>query len=50
MDLREAADALGVHYQTACAWVRQGILPARKVGRGYAVFRTVQVQEVIAHL
>jgi MerR family transcriptional regulator, light-induced transcriptional regulator len=37
MDLREAADALGVHYQTAYAWVRQGMLPARKVGRGYAV-------------
>jgi MerR family transcriptional regulator, light-induced transcriptional regulator len=37
MDLREAAGALGVHYQTAYAWVRQGILPARKVGRGYAI-------------
>jgi MerR family transcriptional regulator, light-induced transcriptional regulator len=37
MDLREAAGALGVHYQTAYVWVRQGMLPARKVGRGYAV-------------
>ena len=37
MDLREAARALGVHYQTAYGWVRQGVLPARKVGRGYAV-------------
>jgi excisionase family DNA binding protein len=37
MDLREAASALGVHHQTAYAWVRQGVLPARKVGRGYAV-------------
>jgi MerR family transcriptional regulator, light-induced transcriptional regulator len=37
MDLREAARALGVHYQTAYAWVRQGVLPARKVGRGYAI-------------
>jgi MerR family transcriptional regulator, light-induced transcriptional regulator len=37
MDLREAASALGVHYQTAYAWVRQGVLPARKVGRGYAI-------------
>ena len=37
MDLREAADTLGVHYQTAYAWVRQGVLPARKVGRGYEV-------------
>ena len=37
MDLREAASALGVHYQAAYAWVRQGVLPVRKVGRGYAV-------------
>jgi MerR family transcriptional regulator, light-induced transcriptional regulator len=37
MDLRDAAGALGVHYQTAYAWVRQGVLPARKVGRGYYV-------------
>jgi excisionase family DNA binding protein len=37
VDLREAADALGVHYQTAYAWVREGTLPARKVGRGYEV-------------
>jgi MerR family transcriptional regulator, light-induced transcriptional regulator len=37
MDLREAAEALGVHYQTAYGWVRNGVLPARKVGRGYAV-------------
>lgn len=37
MDLREAAGALGVHYQTAYAWVRQGSLPARKVGRGYQI-------------
>ena len=34
MELREAADALGVHYQTAYSWVRQGSLPARKRGRG----------------
>lgn len=37
MDLREAAETLGVHYQTAYAWVRDGTLPARKVGRGYQV-------------
>jgi excisionase family DNA binding protein len=37
MDLREAAGALGVHYQTAYGWVRQGVLPARKVGRGYEI-------------
>jgi excisionase family DNA binding protein len=37
MQLREAADVLGVHYQTAYAWVRQGTLPARKTGRGYEV-------------
>ena len=37
MQLREAADVLGVHYQTAYAWVREGVLPARKLGRGYEV-------------
>ena len=37
MQLREAADALGVHYQTAYGWVRQGLLPARKTARGYEV-------------
>ena len=37
MQLRDAADTLGVHYQTAYAWVRQGTLPARKTGRGYEV-------------
>ena len=37
MQLSEAADALGVHYQTAYAWVRRGTLPARKTGRGYEV-------------
>lgn len=37
MSLQDAADALGVHYQTAYAWVRSGALPARKAGRGYQV-------------
>jgi excisionase family DNA binding protein len=37
MELGEAAGTLGVHYQTAYTWVRQGVLPARKVGRGYEV-------------
>jgi len=37
MDLREAAGALGVHYQTAYGWVRQGVFPARKAGRGYEI-------------
>ena len=37
MQLRAAADALGVHYQTAYGWVRQGVLPARKTARGYEV-------------
>src|ERR1700751_3031089 len=35
MQLRDAAEMLGVHYQTAYAWVRQGVLPARKNRRGY---------------
>jgi excisionase family DNA binding protein len=37
MSLQEAADALGVHYQTAYGWVRAGMLAARKIGRGYQV-------------
>src|SRR5215813_15017291 len=37
MQLRDAAEVLGVHYQTAYTWVRQGVLPARKTGRGYDV-------------
>ena len=37
MQLRDAAEMLGVHYQTAYAWVREGVLPARKTGRGYEV-------------
>ncbi len=37
MQLRDAAEVLGVHYQTAYGWVRQGVLPARKTGHGYDV-------------
>ena len=37
MQLRTAANALGVHYQTAYGWVRQGALEARKTPRGYEV-------------
>jgi MerR family transcriptional regulator, light-induced transcriptional regulator len=48
MDLREAAGTLGVHYQTAYGWVRQGILPARKVGRGYEIDHA-DVQALAAH-
>ena len=35
--LQEAAEVLGVHYQTAYGWVRSGVLPARKAGRDYQV-------------
>ncbi len=37
MQLRQAADVLGVHYQTAYGWVRKGLLPARKTSHGYEV-------------
>lgn len=37
MQLRDAAQQLGVHYQTAYGWVREGTLPARKTPRGYEV-------------
>ncbi len=35
--LADAAEALGVHYQTAYKWVRDGTLPAVRVGREYRV-------------
>jgi MerR family transcriptional regulator, light-induced transcriptional regulator len=35
--LKDAARVLGVHYQTAYGWVREGTLPARKTPRGYEV-------------
>ena len=37
LTLRDAAVQLGVHYQTAYRWVRQGLLPAVKVGGSYEV-------------
>ncbi len=37
VDLQQAADELGVHYQTAYRWVRTGSLPARLVGGRYVV-------------
>jgi MerR family transcriptional regulator, light-induced transcriptional regulator len=40
IDLTEAARVLGVHYQTAYGWVRNGALPAVKVGKTYRVRRT----------
>jgi MerR family transcriptional regulator, light-induced transcriptional regulator len=39
LELQAAADALGVHYQTAYRWVRSGRLPARLVGNKYVVSR-----------
>ena len=36
-DLQSAADALGVHYQTAYRWVRSGRLPAQLTGGKYLV-------------
>lgn len=39
LELQQAADLLGVHYQTAYRWVRNGRLPARSVDRRYVVLR-----------
>ena len=39
LELREAADLLGVHYQTAYRWVRRGRLPAQLVDSKYVVSR-----------
>ena len=40
LGLADAADELGVHYQTAYRWVRTGRLPARLVNGQYEVSRT----------
>ena len=37
MDLQSAADRLGVHYQTAYRWVREGALRAVKIGATYDI-------------
>ena len=37
IDLQTAADDLGVHYQTAYRWVRNGTLPAERVGGKYVI-------------
>jgi excisionase family DNA binding protein len=37
VDLKAAAEQLGVHYQTAYRWVREGSLPAVKIGPAYDV-------------
>jgi len=37
ISLRDAAEQLGVHYQTVYRWVRQGVLPAVKIGGSYEV-------------
>jgi MerR family transcriptional regulator, light-induced transcriptional regulator len=39
LELAEAARELGVHYQTAYRWVREGELRAVKVGKSYRVER-----------
>jgi excisionase family DNA binding protein len=39
LELQQAADALGVHYQTAYRWVRSGKLPAQLIGNKYRVSR-----------
>jgi methanogenic corrinoid protein MtbC1 len=47
MQLRDAAETIGVHYQTAYGWVRQGTLPARKTPHGYEVSED-DVRDLIA--
>jgi excisionase family DNA binding protein len=47
VNLQEAADLLGVHYQTAYRWVRNGTLPARKIHGAYDIDRSAV--EALAH-
>lgn len=44
VDLRTAAAELGVHYQTAYRWVRNGLLPAAVVAGKYSVRRSDLVE------
>jgi MerR family transcriptional regulator, light-induced transcriptional regulator len=44
LTLQDAADALEVHYMTVYRYVRLGLLPARRVGRTWAV-RSVDLEE-----
>jgi len=37
VDLHAAAASLDVHYQTAYRWIRNGSLPAVKVGSSYVI-------------
>jgi MerR family transcriptional regulator, light-induced transcriptional regulator len=37
LDLQHAAERLGVHYQTAYRWVRDGRLPAERLGGRYRI-------------
>jgi MerR family transcriptional regulator, light-induced transcriptional regulator len=37
VELRAAAEEMGVHYQTAYRWVRRGRLPAKMLGGKYIV-------------
>lgn len=48
LELKAAAAALGVHYQTAYRWVRTGRLPAHLVDGRYLVSRR-DVDAVLAH-
>jgi MerR family transcriptional regulator, light-induced transcriptional regulator len=47
VQLRDAAETLGVHYQTAYGWVRQGTLRARKTPHGYEVSES-DVRDLLA--
>ena len=47
LDLRTAAERLGVHYQTAYRWVRTGDLPAVKEGGSYRV-RAADIERLAA--
>ncbi len=50
MDLQNAADTLGVHYQTAYRWVRSGRLPARLVAGQYRVGRAdLERTDILRH-
>lgn len=39
LSVREVADILGLHYQTVLRHVREGTIPAVRIGRSYRISR-----------
>ena len=48
VSMKEAAELLGVHYQTIRNWIKEGILPACQPNpRGRVLLRTEDIEEAL---